>query len=670
VRLNEELKQLRDALKTKKMEREKAKREGKKLRVDLTPEIERLSRFLVDLEIISSKLKSTPLPTTINNADGNNALNVTLAQVKSEIENEKKKLEEERVAQREERLRHEQELQLLRDELEKSKQVAETRKESAKTLLTAQPEQEKQLEEEVETKKEEEKPAPPVTPEPTELKPKQPGETNLTIQFSSPQPTELPNLLPSLQPRQHHEPKLNIEEVRRSIEQKVADEFSSIRSEVQMLREQISTQQDSLETRRKELDEEKRKIEEQKRALESQVADQFSATRSELQRLREQILQEQEDLETHRHKLQEEKSKIDEEKRALERRVKDAEEERLRQLTRQATEELESERMELSVLKRSLQQLRSESTRDRKRLERDRDEIRRTRVALEHERRKVAWRNALLQIKSKSIEHASTQVKEITQKPIVEVTQVNEKKKIDQHQTPQISPTAKTSSEGAVVLGVKLGNADYGIDISQVKEIMTKKPITQLPHQPTYVEGIINIRGAVIPVINLRKRFDLGGEVPQNPNIVILDSSEGVVAVLVDSVTEVIRIPPDKIHPPPEIAHGVEGEYLKGICQIGNQLLLYLDVNRILKKATPIAPIYAKTSLGITLRKKALTREEQRILKAIPLTGGSKTHLMRRSKVRGKTFDRTISSLSRKEMIVISRLGKKRIITRAMLRKK
>jgi purine-binding chemotaxis protein CheW len=650
VRLNEELKQLRDTLKAKKTEREKAKREGKKLKVDLTPEIERLSKFLVELEIISSKVKSASLPGTMSKTDGNNALNSALAQVKGEIENERKKLEQERAAQAEERLRHEQELQLLRDELEKSKEVAETQKEPAKSLLSTEPEQA----ERPAAKREQDLPPPSVAPEQEATKLQLPGETNLTIQLSPPQASEAP--------RQYEETKIDIEDVRRSIERKVADEFSAIRTEVQMLREQISRQQDLLETRRKELDEDRRRIEDQKRILESQVADQFSATRSELQRLRDQVLREQDELETKRQELGEEKRKIDEEKRTLDRRMKDTEEQRLRQLTRQATEELESERMELTVLKRSLQQLRSESTRDRKRLEKDREEIRRTRVALENERRKVAWRNAILQIRSKSIEQASTQNKILPQKVSKKDSESPQKKQVDENPQPPL--VAKSDSEGAVVLGVRLGDGEYGIDISKVREIMTKRPITQLPHQPTYVEGVINIRGVVMPVINLRKRFDLGGEVPQNPNIVILESSEGLVAILVDSVTEVIRIPQDKIHAPPAIAHGVDGEYLKGICQIGAQLLLYLDVDRILKKATPIAPLYSGGNLGMMIP--ALSREEQRVLNAIPLTGGGKTQLMKKGRVGSRTFDRVISSLSRKRLITINRVGKKKIIMHAM----
>jgi purine-binding chemotaxis protein CheW len=631
VRLNEELKQLRDALKTKKAERDKARREGKKLKVDLSPEIARLTQFLVDLEILSAKMKSSQSSGPPGRTSADNALNAALGQVKAEIENEKKKLEAESIARSEEQRRHEEELKLLRDELAKSKELAETEKESAQNLLKAELERQRISQ----------------------------------IQPLPPQPVT--PIAPPLLVAKTEENRLDIEDMRRSIETKVADEFSVIRSEVQMLREQILRQQDSLEARRRDLEEEKHRIEDQKHALESQVADQFSATRSELQRLREEVSKEQEELEAKRRELADEKRRIDEEKRILERRIDDSEAQRLRRLTRRAMEELQSERVELNVLKRSLQQLRSESTRDRKGLERDREAIRKARVSLEIERRKLDWRNALLQVKAKT-EQVNKQSKLIPLKELptkeLETSVTPAKLEVGAEITPP--PVDQAESGEAIVLGVRLGDGDYGIDISRVREIMTKRQITPLPRQPAYIEGVINIRGAVMPVINLRKRFDLAGEVPKNPNIVILESSQGAVAILVDSVSEVIRIPQDKIHPPPPIAHGMEGEYLKGICQVGSQLLLYLDVEKLLKKATPIPAIYSGTGFGTTTSPNLLRPEEQRVLKSIPAKGATKTQLMRRGRVSSKMFDKAISSLVRRGLITVNKIGNNKIITRSI----
>ena len=152
VRLNEELKQLRDVLKNKKLEREKAKREGRKLKVDLAPEIARLTQFLVDLEIISAKVRASQGSGTAGKTSADNALNAALSQVKDEIENEKKKLETESAARNEEQRKHQEELQLLRDELAKSKELAEAEKENAQNILKADLERQKN---ELERQKEE-----------------------------------------------------------------------------------------------------------------------------------------------------------------------------------------------------------------------------------------------------------------------------------------------------------------------------------------------------------------------------------------------------------------------------------------------------------------------------------------------------------------------------------
>jgi len=614
VRLNEELKQLRETLRRKKAEREKAKQEGRKLLVDLTPEIERLSRFLVDLDRVTSRFRSPTTSGTKGKPIENDALRNVLAQVKVEIENEKKKLEEERAAREQERLKHEEELQRLKDELLKNKELLDKDRKSLESLLSKRLEQSQKLQ-----------------PTPEEGK----GEIRREAEDLRPEPRSMNELegrrLDSLELR---------------------------------LRDQISREQEALEIKRRELDDEKRRIDEEKRTLETKVADEFSAIRSELQKLREQITREQEALETKRRELHEEKRRVDEEKRTLEERIGDVEDDRLRYMTRRTMEELQAERMELSSLKRSLQQLRAESTRERKGLEKDREAILRARVTLENEKRKVALRNMLLQIRAKSavvLERPTSR----SEKPRKDqVTEAEEKKAIEE----KTSGSTSGASEGAVVLGVRLGDEDYGIDISRVREIMTKRAITPMPRQPTYVEGVMNVRGTIIPVVNLRKRFGLKGEFPENPHTVIVDSTHGMVGILVDSVSEVIRLPQDRIHAPPAITSGMEGEYLRGICRVGDQLLLYLDVEKILRKATPVATLYTGSQLRIPTHTglSLLSRDEQRLLNAIPANGGVKTRVMRRVRFGNSKFDKLIASLSRKGLIKVSKDGNRRIIRRTL----
>jgi purine-binding chemotaxis protein CheW len=133
-----------------------------------------------------------------------------------------------------------------------------------------------------------------------------------------------------------------------------------------------------------------------------------------------------------------------------------------------------------------------------------------------------------------------------------------------------------------------LSGEDYGIEIGQVREIIRKREITPMPRQPLYVEGVINVRGTIIPVVNLKKRFGLQGDASIHPHTIIVESGEGLVGMLVDAVSEVIRVPADRIHPAPSVTTGVDSEYLRGICQLGERLLIYLDVEKVVK-ATPTA---------------------------------------------------------------------------------
>ena len=133
----------------------------------------------------------------------------------------------------------------------------------------------------------------------------------------------------------------------------------------------------------------------------------------------------------------------------------------------------------------------------------------------------------------------------------------------------------------AQLVAFKLGGEEYGIEISQVREIIRRREITPIPRQPSYVEGVLNVRGTIIPVVNLKKRFGLTGEISKHPHTIIVESGDGLVGLLVEAVSEVLRVPADHIHPPPSVTTGVDSEYLRGICRIGERLLIYLDVKKV-----------------------------------------------------------------------------------------
>lgn len=135
------------------------------------------------------------------------------------------------------------------------------------------------------------------------------------------------------------------------------------------------------------------------------------------------------------------------------------------------------------------------------------------------------------------------------------------------------------------LVGFKIDEELFGVDILMVQEIIRSAPITYVPNSPEFVEGVINLRGSIIPVIDLRKRLNLHTAHYEKEKdwILILDISGRVTGFIVDSVTEVIKIQESSIDPPPEIlVAGLHSQYIRGVCEIEHNLLILLDFNRIL----------------------------------------------------------------------------------------
>ena len=135
------------------------------------------------------------------------------------------------------------------------------------------------------------------------------------------------------------------------------------------------------------------------------------------------------------------------------------------------------------------------------------------------------------------------------------------------------------------LVGFTIGKEQFGVDILMVQEIIREAPITVVPNSPDFVEGVINLRGNIIPVIELRKRLNLYTDTVKKEDIwiLILDLGGRITGFIVDSVTEVLKIQESTIEPAPEIVvAGLENQYIRGVCDIGEQLLILLDFDRIL----------------------------------------------------------------------------------------
>jgi len=130
----------------------------------------------------------------------------------------------------------------------------------------------------------------------------------------------------------------------------------------------------------------------------------------------------------------------------------------------------------------------------------------------------------------------------------------------------------------------KLGEEEYGVDILQVKTIERMMPITRVPKAPSFVEGVINLRGEIVPVIDLKKKFDLArSSITDNTRIIIVTLEDITVGMIVDSATEVIQLPQEAIEPAPSITGGIDSNFLDGVGKIDGQLLILLNLSKVLK---------------------------------------------------------------------------------------
>lgn len=145
-----------------------------------------------------------------------------------------------------------------------------------------------------------------------------------------------------------------------------------------------------------------------------------------------------------------------------------------------------------------------------------------------------------------------------------------------------------TDSEEQVVV-FELGGECYGVDISLVQEIIRPPAITAVPRAPEYVEGVINLRGRVIPVINLRTRFGLPGvERGRTARIVVLNVEGQTVGAAVDAVSEVLRIAMSSVEPPGATLSGAAAARLRGIAKLEDRLIILLDPNSILNDSAGV----------------------------------------------------------------------------------
>ena len=128
-----------------------------------------------------------------------------------------------------------------------------------------------------------------------------------------------------------------------------------------------------------------------------------------------------------------------------------------------------------------------------------------------------------------------------------------------------------------------LAREHYGVDIAAVEGIIKMQAITVVPQAPAFVEGVTNLRGKVLPVVDLRRRFGLpAAEATKETRIVVVEMNGVTVGIVVDGVSEVLRVEPEAIEPPSPIVTTIDSAFIRGIAKVDQRLIILLDLAKIL----------------------------------------------------------------------------------------
>lgn len=147
-----------------------------------------------------------------------------------------------------------------------------------------------------------------------------------------------------------------------------------------------------------------------------------------------------------------------------------------------------------------------------------------------------------------------------------------------------MSDNTRSEALQSQYLTVNLAHEEYGIDILAVREIRGWTPVTRIPQAPGYVLGVLNLRGAIVPVIDMRLRFGLEREEYGITTVTVIITVAGrLFGVVVDAVSDVLDVTPDAIRPVPDMGTTVDTEYLKGLTAAGERMVLLLDVDKLLQ---------------------------------------------------------------------------------------
>lgn len=146
----------------------------------------------------------------------------------------------------------------------------------------------------------------------------------------------------------------------------------------------------------------------------------------------------------------------------------------------------------------------------------------------------------------------------------------------------EVGSSRQTDSDLLQLVSFMVGTEEFAIPILAVQEINRMMQITRVPGSPAFIEGVINLRGKIIPVLNLRKRFGMNPvEQSNDARIIVVEVSNRVIGFTVDRVNEVLRIPADIVEPPPTMVCGVDSDYVQGVGKLEDRLLILLNLDQL-----------------------------------------------------------------------------------------
>jgi purine-binding chemotaxis protein CheW len=154
--------------------------------------------------------------------------------------------------------------------------------------------------------------------------------------------------------------------------------------------------------------------------------------------------------------------------------------------------------------------------------------------------------------------------------------------------TNPVATASRTQTEESAkeYLAFTLGREEYGIDILRVQEIRGYESVTRIANTPDFIKGVMNLRGTIVPVVDMRIKFHLGEAVyDQFTVVIVLNIGGRVMGMVVDSVSDVMTLVGSQIHPAPEVGAALDNEYLIGLGTLGERMLILVDIDKLMNSA-------------------------------------------------------------------------------------